>query len=78
MLQVTTLVNQKSPSNKKKGRSKKAHILSAAVQRATENFVAQGEEIAHENPEMKNDLLAALDEVRKTGINWYQIQLQIY
>ncbi|XP_069140339.1 catenin alpha-2-like isoform X2 [Argopecten irradians] len=65
--QVTTLVNQKSPSNKKKGRSKKAHILSAAVQRATENFIAKGHEIANENPDIRADLIAALDEVRKTG-----------
>ena len=66
-LQVTTLVNQKTPSNKKKGRSKKAHVLSAAVQKATENFIIQGEEIANENPEIRNDMLDAVDEVRKTG-----------
>lgn len=65
--QVTTLVNQKTPSNKKKGRSKKAHVLSAAVQKATENFIIQGEEIANENPEIRNDMLDAVDEVRKTG-----------
>ncbi|XP_011440181.1 catenin alpha-2-like isoform X3 [Crassostrea angulata] len=65
--QVTTLVNQKSPSNKKKGRSKKAHVLSAAVQKATENFIARGEEIANENPDIRVDMMAAVDEVRKTG-----------
>ncbi|XP_064630092.1 catenin alpha-2-like isoform X2 [Lineus longissimus] len=65
--QVTTLVNQKGPSRKKKGRSKKAHVLSAAVQRATENFIEKGEEIANENPEIKNEMLAAVDDVRKTG-----------
>lgn len=65
--QVTTLVNQKTPSNKKKGRSKKAHVLSAAVQKATENFIIQGEEIANENPEIRNDMFDAVDEVRKTG-----------
>ncbi|XP_061194610.1 catenin alpha-2-like isoform X4 [Saccostrea echinata] len=65
--QVTTLVNQKSPSNKKKGRSKKAHVLSAAVQKATENFIARGEEIANENPDIRPDMMAAVDEVRKTG-----------
>ncbi|XP_062578703.1 catenin alpha-like [Saccostrea cucullata] len=51
--QVTTLVNQKSPSNKKKGRSKKAHVLSAAVQKATENFIARGEESPKENPDIR-------------------------
>ncbi|XP_060576597.1 catenin alpha-like [Ruditapes philippinarum] len=65
--QVTTLVNQKGPSNKKKGRSKKGHVLAAAVQKATLNFVEKGEEIARENPDVKEDMLAAVDEVRKTG-----------
>ncbi|XP_045189005.2 catenin alpha-2-like isoform X2 [Mercenaria mercenaria] len=65
--QVTTLVNQKGPSSKKKGRSKKGHVLAAAVQKATQNFVEKGEEIARENPDVKEDMLAAVDEVRKTG-----------
>ncbi|XP_025093208.1 catenin alpha-2-like isoform X2 [Pomacea canaliculata] len=65
--QVTTLVNQSGPSNKKKGRSKKAHILSAAVQKATENFIIKGEEIAEENPEVRADMIAAIEEVRTTG-----------
>ena len=64
---MTTLVNQKGPSNKKKGRSKKGHVLSAAVQRATQNFVEKGEEIADENPDMRVDMLAAVEEVRSTG-----------
>lgn len=66
-IQVTTLVSQKGPSKKKKGRSKKAHVLSAAVQKATENFINSGEEIANENPEVRNEMLAAVDDVRKTG-----------
>ncbi|KAL8622357.1 Catenin alpha-2 [Nucella lapillus] len=65
--QVTTLVNQNGPSNKKKGRSKKAHVLSAAVQKATENFVIQGEQIAEENPEVREDMMAAIEEVKTTG-----------
>jgi catenin alpha len=65
--QVTTLVSQKGPSKKKKGRSKKAHVLSAAVQKATENFINSGIEIANENPEVRNEMLAAVDDVRKTG-----------
>ncbi|XP_072013158.1 catenin alpha-2-like isoform X2 [Amphiura filiformis] len=64
--QVTTLVNTK-PSNKKKGRSKKAHVLVAAVSKATEKFIEKGEEIANETPEIKNEMLTAVDEVRKTG-----------
>jgi len=65
--QVTTLVSQKGPSKKKKGRSKKAHVLSAAVQKATENFIAKGEEIAQENPEIQSEMMAAVEDVKKTG-----------
>ncbi len=64
---MTTLVSQKGPSNKKKGRSKKAHVLSAAVQKATEHFIQQGEVIANENPEIRNEMLKAVDDVKKTG-----------
>ncbi|XP_052831828.1 catenin alpha-2 isoform X1 [Octopus bimaculoides] len=65
--QVTTLVSQKGPVKKKKGHSKKAHVLSAAVQKATENFIERGEEIAEENPEIREDMLLAVEDVRKTG-----------
>lgn len=64
--QVTTLVNTRT-SNMKKGRSKKAHVLVAAVVKATEKFVEKGEEIAPEIPEIKEELLKAVDEVKKTG-----------
>lgn len=66
-------MNQSGPSNKKKGRSKKAHILSAAVQKATENFIIKGEEIAEENPEVRADMIAAIEEVRTTG--WSSLQI---
>ena len=65
--QVTTLVNTKGPSQKKKGRSKKAQVLVAAVTKSVEHFIIKGEEIALENPEIKNEMLAAVEEVRKTG-----------
>ncbi|PRD31971.1 UNVERIFIED_CONTAM: alpha-Cat [Trichonephila clavipes] len=64
---VTTLVNTKGPSKKKKGRSKRAHILVAAVEKATENFITKGEEIARENPDIQPEMLLAVDEVKKTG-----------
>ncbi|RWS14752.1 alpha-catenin-like protein [Dinothrombium tinctorium] len=67
VMQVTTLVNTKGPSKKKKGRSKRAHILVAAVEKATENFIIKGEEIANENPDIKPEMIAAVDEVKKTG-----------
>lgn len=42
-------------------------MLSAAVQKATEHFIQNGEEIANENPEIRTDMLAAIDEVKATG-----------
>ncbi|KAF4518275.1 hypothetical protein B566_EDAN005843 [Ephemera danica] len=59
VLQVTTLVSTKGPSKKKKGRSKRAHVLVAAVEKATENFIKKGEQIAYENPDIKQEILAA-------------------
>jgi len=66
VMQVTTLVSSKSPQ-KKKGKSKRAHVLVAAVERATQNFVEKGEIIAMENPDIKHEMLATVDEVRSTG-----------
>ena len=67
VMQVTTLVNTKGPSNKKKGQSKRAHVLVAAVEKATEHFILMGEQIANENPDYHTELMAAVDEVRLTG-----------
>ena len=66
VMQVTTLVSSKSPQ-KKKGKSKRAHVLVAAVERATANFVEKGEIIAMENPDIKTEMLTTVDEVKKTG-----------
>ncbi|XP_073848539.1 catenin alpha isoform X1 [Musca autumnalis] len=67
VLQVTTLVNTKGPSKKKKGKSKRASALVAAVEKATENFIQKGEQIAYENPDITQEMLSAVDEVRKSG-----------
>ena len=64
--QVTTLVSSKSPQ-KKKGKSKRAHVLVAAVERATGNFVERGKLIAQENPDIEPEMLSAVEEVKKTG-----------
>ena len=66
VMQVTTLVSSKSPQ-KKKGKSKRAHVLVAAVEKATANFVERGRVIAQENPEIEPEMLGAVDEVMKTG-----------
>lgn len=38
-----------------------------AVKRATENFIERGEQIANMCPDIKPEMLAAVDEVRTTG-----------
>uniref|UniRef100_A0A3Q1MVN0 Catenin alpha-1 n=1 Tax=Bos taurus TaxID=9913 RepID=A0A3Q1MVN0_BOVIN len=62
--QVTTLVNtnSKGPSNKKRGRSKKAHVLAASVEQATENFLEKGDKIAKESQFLKEELVAAVED----------------
>nr|4K1N_A Chain A, Catenin alpha-1 [Mus musculus]4K1N_B Chain B, Catenin alpha-1 [Mus musculus] len=67
--QVTTLVNtnSKGPSNKKRGRSKKAHVLAASVEQATENFLEKGDKIAKESQFLKEELVVAVEDVRKQG-----------
>ncbi|NP_001084100.1 catenin alpha 1 S homeolog [Xenopus laevis] len=67
--QVTTLVNtsNKGPSNKKKGRSKKAHVLAASVEQATQNFLDKGDKIAKDSQFLKEELIAAVEDVRKQG-----------
>ncbi|XP_062934088.1 catenin alpha-2 isoform X1 [Cynocephalus volans] len=67
--QVTTLVNtsNKGPSGKKKGRSKKAHVLAASVEQATQNFLEKGEQIAKESQDLKEELVAAVEDVRRQG-----------
>lgn len=37
------------------------------MEKATENFIQKGEQIAYENPDITQEMLAAVDEVRKTG-----------
>uniref|UniRef100_A0A8D2AVZ0 Catenin alpha-1 n=1 Tax=Sciurus vulgaris TaxID=55149 RepID=A0A8D2AVZ0_SCIVU len=67
--QVTTLVkaNSKGSSNKKRGRSKKAHVLIASFEQATENFLEKGDKIAKESQFLKEELVAAVEDVRKQG-----------
>ncbi|XP_028157070.1 catenin alpha isoform X2 [Ostrinia furnacalis] len=69
VLQVTTLVNSKDKAAKKKrpGKSKRASALVATVERATEIFIERGQTIAYENPEITQEMLAAVEEVRKAG-----------
>ncbi|KAL4704794.1 hypothetical protein ACJJTC_003506 [Scirpophaga incertulas] len=69
VLQVTTLVNSKDKASKKKrpGKSKRASALVATVERATEIFIERGQTIAYENPDITQEMLAAVEEVRKAG-----------
>ncbi|KAM9197563.1 LOW QUALITY PROTEIN: catenin alpha-3 [Dugong dugon] len=66
IIQVTTLVNcPQNPSSRKKGRSKRARVLLASVEEATWNLLDKGEKIAQEATVLKEELTAALQEVRK-------------
>ncbi|XP_028736896.1 catenin alpha-3 isoform X2 [Peromyscus leucopus] len=68
IIQVTTLVNcPQNPSNRKKGRSKRAKVLLASVEEATRNLLDKGEEIAKGAAVLKEELTAALREVHKEG-----------
>lgn len=71
--QVTTLVNtsNKGPSSKKKGRSKKAHVLAMSVEQATQNFLEKGDQIAKDSQDLKEELISAVEEVRKQGTSWF-------
>lgn len=40
----------------------------AAVEKATENFIERGEQIAFENPDITQEMMIAVEEVRKTGL----------
>nr|XP_014348317.1 PREDICTED: catenin alpha-3-like isoform X10 [Latimeria chalumnae] len=66
IIQVTTLVNcPKNPSKKKKGCSKRARILLASVEEATWNLLDKGEKIAKDSKILKEELTAAVEDVRK-------------
>uniref|UniRef100_K7FHK0 Catenin alpha 3 n=1 Tax=Pelodiscus sinensis TaxID=13735 RepID=K7FHK0_PELSI len=66
IIQVTTLVNcPQTPSNQKKGCSKRARVLLASVEKATWNLLDKGEKITKEAIVFKEELNAALDDVRK-------------
>lgn len=54
-----------NPSGKKKGRSKRARILLASVEEATQNLLDKGEKIAKEAVVLKEELHAALSDVQK-------------
>lgn len=49
------------------GKSKRASALVAAVEKATDNFIERGEQIAYENPDITSEMLSAVEEVRKNG-----------
>lgn len=54
-----------NPSSKKKGRSKRARVLLASVEEATWNLLDKGEKIAKDAAVFKEELHAALGDVRR-------------
>lgn len=73
VLQMTTLMERKGPSNHPKGQSKRADVLVATMEKATELFVVQGEAIAAENPMMANEMNQAIEDVRQSGRQMSQL-----
>ncbi|XP_055503152.1 catenin alpha-3-like isoform X1 [Leucoraja erinacea] len=68
ILQVTTLVNcVRDPSKKKKGRSKRASVLLASVEEATNNLIEKGDQIAKDTTYLKMELTEAVQDVRREG-----------
>jgi catenin alpha len=65
----TSISNSNSSNNMngKKGSSQRAHFLVESVVESIENFLALGNEIAQENPEIHQDLMQAIENVRTTG-----------
>jgi catenin alpha len=54
-------------NSSRKGRSKRAQYLVEALVEAIENFLRQSSEIAQENPEMSNELMESIGEIRTVG-----------
>ena len=69
MTTLTKLLDTKQQvaSRKKKGRSQKAQVLVAALEKATANFLDKGQQIADENAEVEQEMTLAVGAVRKTG-----------
>jgi hypothetical protein len=55
--------------SRRKGRSKRAHTLVESVIDAIENFIRQGVDIAQESIEMRDELMQAISDIRKSGSN---------
>lgn len=43
-------------------------MLAASVEQATQNFLEKGEQIAKESQDLKEELVAAVEDVRKQGV----------
>ncbi|XP_072095278.1 catenin alpha-3-like isoform X3 [Mobula birostris] len=66
ILQVTTLVNcVRDPSKNKKGRSKRASVLLASVEEATNNLIEKGNQIVEDSTFLKEELTKAVQDVRR-------------
>ena len=60
-------INTNTSKQSKKGRSKRANLLVESLVEAIENFLRHGSEIAHENEDMRNDLLQCINDIRMSG-----------
>lgn len=77
-IQVTTLSNMKNSKKKGRGKSKRAKVLILTVEKATEKFIEKGMQIAEENSEVKEQMLAAVEEVKLAGMYVNLIMIEIF
>jgi catenin alpha len=63
----TTSASNNIFNSSRKGRSKRAQYLVEALVEAIESFLRQSGEIAQENPEMSNELMDSIGDIRTVG-----------
>ena len=66
-LACLTISDNMMPNSKKAGSSKRAHFLVETVCEAIENFIRQGADIAQSNPEMSNEIMQTISQIRVNG-----------
>ena len=47
-------------------------MLAVSVEQATQNFLEKGEQIAKDSQDLKEELIAAVEDVRKQGVELHE------
>ena len=67
MMTLSSSNSKQSSGRKSKGRSKRAHVLVETVCDAIEQFIRHGADIAQENPEMRDEIVQTVANLRSHG-----------